>query len=211
QLKYKQTGTEPSGALAHHNTFVSARRALDLQTPVTTHHFRIVNNLFLGPPAPEAGSSVEWTAGVRAGEFDHNGYFPDGRFWFGTVAGRRRVFEHFAAVRQAGEVERHGVLLSASPLASGALGTPDGRRAAPPGTFALRPDSEAVDRGVLLPGLNDRHAGAAPDLGAHELGAEEPWYGPRPEGREHLTNLVNAPPAADGGRTSRRGVTRLPR
>jgi hypothetical protein len=46
----------------------------------------------------------------------------------------------------------------------------------------LRPGSAAVDKGVVLDNLNDRYAGAAPDLGAYELGSALPLYGPRPEG-----------------------------
>ena len=46
--------------------------------------------------------------------------------------------------------------------------------------FQLRPGSAAVDRGVRLPGVNDDATGAAPDLGAYEIGRAVPHYGPRP-------------------------------
>jgi hypothetical protein len=45
--------------------------------------------------------------------------------------------------------------------------------------FRLKPGSAAVDRGKLLPGVTDGFAGAAPDLGAIELGQTAPHYGPR--------------------------------
>jgi len=45
--------------------------------------------------------------------------------------------------------------------------------------FRLKPDSAAVDRGVVLPNVTDGYAGKAPDLGALELGEEVPHYGPR--------------------------------
>ncbi|MBI2504338.1 MAG: hypothetical protein HYW07_14030 [Candidatus Latescibacteria bacterium] len=38
----------------------------------------------------------------------------------------------------------------------------------------------ALDRGERLANINDGYSGAAPDLGAFELGAELPPYGPRP-------------------------------
>jgi hypothetical protein len=42
--------------------------------------------------------------------------------------------------------------------------------------YRLEGGSPAVDRGVILPGINDGFAGTAPDLGAFELGAElPPW------------------------------------
>ncbi|MFL6415113.1 MAG: hypothetical protein ACJ74Y_05520 [Bryobacteraceae bacterium] len=45
--------------------------------------------------------------------------------------------------------------------------------------FRLKPDSAAVDRGVILPNVTDGFAGAAPDLGALEAGQKRPHYGPR--------------------------------
>jgi hypothetical protein len=45
--------------------------------------------------------------------------------------------------------------------------------------FRLKPRSAAVDSGVVLPNVNDDFAGRAPDLGALEIGAPLPHYGPR--------------------------------
>jgi len=44
----------------------------------------------------------------------------------------------------------------------------------------LRAGSSAVDAGAQLPGVTDGMTGAAPDLGAYELGSPPPHYGPRP-------------------------------
>ena len=46
--------------------------------------------------------------------------------------------------------------------------------------FRLRPGSAAIDRGTPLPTVTDRFEGRGPDLGALELGAPLPTYGPRP-------------------------------
>ena len=46
--------------------------------------------------------------------------------------------------------------------------------------FRLKPTSAAVDRGVILPNVNDDFTGRAPDLGALEVGKPSPHYGPRP-------------------------------
>lgn len=46
----------------------------------------------------------------------------------------------------------------------------------------LKAGCAAVDKGVILRNLNDGYAGAAPDLGAYELGSALPIYGPRPQG-----------------------------
>ncbi len=45
--------------------------------------------------------------------------------------------------------------------------------------FALKPNSKAVDAGVIIPTVNDGFAGRAPDLGAIESGKPVPRYGPR--------------------------------
>ncbi len=45
--------------------------------------------------------------------------------------------------------------------------------------FRLKPGCKAVDAGVPIPNVNDGFAGRAPDLGALELGAPAPKYGPR--------------------------------
>jgi hypothetical protein len=46
--------------------------------------------------------------------------------------------------------------------------------------FRLRPASAAVDRGTVLANVTEGFAGRAPDLGALEVGATPPHYGPRP-------------------------------
>jgi len=45
--------------------------------------------------------------------------------------------------------------------------------------FRLRPGSAAIDRGVVIPNINDGFSGKAPDLGALEAGQPLPIYGPR--------------------------------
>ena len=42
--------------------------------------------------------------------------------------------------------------------------------------------SAALDRGVVIPNVNDSFRGAGPDLGAYEEGDPLPHYGPRPQG-----------------------------
>jgi hypothetical protein len=45
--------------------------------------------------------------------------------------------------------------------------------------FRLKPGSAPVDRGVVLPNVTDGFTGRAPDIGALEVGAAPPHYGPR--------------------------------
>lgn len=39
--------------------------------------------------------------------------------------------------------------------------------------FRLQPDSPAIDRGAVIPGVTDGHTGTAPDLGAYEYGGTD--------------------------------------
>lgn len=49
----------------------------------------------------------------------------------------------------------------------------------PPQHATLSPGCNAVDAGQSLPNINDGFSGAAPDLGAFEIGQALPHYGPR--------------------------------
>jgi hypothetical protein len=196
QIKLKMTGSEPSGALIYHNTFASPAIALNLQTPITQHHFTIANNLVVAP-ADITGRVVDWTAQLDDGTFDSNGYFPDTGYWFGTV-GTARQFPTLAAAQAAG-IETAGRVLTMPMFANGFT---------PPATYTgviERPDlaldaaSNALDAGIAIPGINSRATGK-PDLGAREYGCPAPVYGPRPEGVT-TTNAVDCsvmPPPPQG-------------
>ena len=61
----------------------------------------------------------------------------------------------------------------------------------PPQHLTLKAGCNVVDAGAILPNINDGFVGAAPDLGAHELGETLPTYGPRPLNIPHApTNLT---------------------
>jgi hypothetical protein len=199
QIKMKMTGGEPSGSIILHNTFVSGDLALNLQTPITGHNFRIENNLFVGPAALTGSRTVEWTAGVDGGVFDANGYFPDGGFWFGSVGGQNRLYADFAAVVAGGEVEGDGVLLGAPIFTSGVLGPADEMAAATPVELALADGSNALDAGHLFPGINDDFVGAGPDLGARERGCAAPSFGPRLAAEEGVVTPVRCSVEEPGG------------
>lgn len=192
QIKFKSLGPadEPSGALVYHNTFVSPDVALKLQTPITGHNLRVVNNLFVGPRALR-DRVVKWTAGIDRGVFDFNGYFPDGRFWLGRMNGVNQLFANFAALRASGVFETQGTLLTEPIFAADFVGPPGGKVRHEPADFTLAGASNAIDRGTRLPGINQSFGGAGPDLGALESGCPTPTYGPRPPGNERVTNAID--------------------
>jgi len=189
QIKLKSFGgtEEPSGALIYHNTFVSPERALNLQTPITQHHFTVANNLFVGPDAP-TGRNVEWTAALDDGTFDGNGYYPDAGYWFGTI-GTARTFTTLAMAKSAG-IETNGRVVNAGLFASGLTAPASYTTITALADFALADNSNAIDAGLPLMGINSRHTGSDPELGARERDCAAPLYGPRPSG-VLATNLVD--------------------
>lgn len=200
QMKFHGLGTvppqEPNGIFAFHNTFVSPALALNLATSAATHHFLVANNLFVGPAQLAAGRTVDWTGRIDDGLFDYNGYFPDGGFRFNVLGRGLLNLPNFAALQQGG-LETHGVLLTLPIFASGLTPPASYRVTLDPQDTALDPQSNAIDRGARLPNVNDGFTGAAPDLGALELGCPAPLFGPRPEGVDESNEPLGCePPAA---------------
>ncbi len=184
QMKFHALGYTPpqetNGTLAYHNTFVSPDRALYMDTPNVTHHFRIENNLFVGP-AQIPGNVFNWGGPIDDGLFDYNGYFSDGRFTINFLGIGYRNFSNFAAL-QAGGLEPHGLMLNPATFASGLIAPGSYTDFLAPQDVTLASTSNAVDRGIVLPNVNDGYTGLAPDLGAVESGCPTPIYGPRPAG-----------------------------
>src|SRR5579884_52599 len=202
QMKFHAFGspyTEPSGILVYHNTFVSPYESLTVQTNTQSHYFSIENNLFIGPASPQKGVPVDWESPIDNGMFDYNGYYPDGTFVY-VYPSWRDVVPSFAALAATG-VEQHGVGVTPQTLASGLTGPVSHVALVQPQDAALASNSPAIDRGLVLPNINDNYTGAAPDLGALELGCPEPTYGPRAEGVDEsnevwgCSSAVVTPPA----------------
>lgn len=200
-IKLKSLGgdQEPSGVLIYHNTFVNPNLALNLQTPITQHNFILANNLFVGPAQLAGARTVDWTAALDDGTFNYNGYFPDGEFWFGVVDGMNQIYPDFASAMAGGAVESDGVLLARPIFVGDYVGPADPMAHQDPVDFELAITSNAIDRGLVLPGIN-RNADI-PDLGARELGCPAPIYGPRPEGQDGVIARVDCS-ASDPGDTT---------
>ncbi len=180
QLKFHANGTnEPSGMLVLDNTFVSPVLALNLQTSATSHHFVLENNVIHGPQSVPAGERVaDWSSPIDDGTMDHDAWFPDGKFDFDAAG----VWSSFAAMRGSGVFESHGVLLAPGTFASGLTAPPSYTVTMAPQDVSLASGSSAIDAGAIIPNVTDGFTGAAPDVGAWELGCPTPLYGVRPEG-----------------------------
>jgi len=187
-LKFK---VQPAGLILYHNTICAENRN---GACYSNMHFR--NNLFLGTDHP--GREIMRTCTNTAySTFDYNGYRPNRGeraqfFWKSPADGRLLdygiedlKFSAFKALddfRRATGQEKHGIVVDydifrrvekPDPQSSRAVYRPEGM------DFRLRPGSAAVDAGVVLPNVNDKFSGKAPDLGACELERPLPVYGPR--------------------------------
>ncbi len=201
QVKFHAEGSsQPNGVYVYHNTFVSPFTELQVQTPNSSHHFTIKNNLFVAPAALP-GYAVNWDAPIDDGTFDYNGYYPNGRFLFRWATQGYTNFSNFAAM-QSGGVETHGRLLAGQIFASGLTAPPTYVNLLSPQDVAPASGGPAIDSGVILAGVNDTYTAGAPDLGAIELGCPVPVYGPRPLGMDESTEPIGCetvappPPAA---------------
>lgn len=74
--------------------------------------------------------------------------------------------------------------------------------AAAQGDFRLAAGSAGIDRGSVLPGMNDDFAGRAPDMGAFEAGPAGPDFPPRPHGLSVLPLRATAPAPPHAGKAS---------
>ena len=167
---------EPSGVLVLRNTFVSAGHAISMESTATSHHVVVQGNVFVGPAG--AMPVVDWTGPLDDGSFDYDAFFPNGTFDFHGAG----TWASFAAMQAGGRFEAHGVLLSASPFASGLTAPATYKVTLTPQDPTLGPGSEAVDAGSAMPNVDDGFTGSAPDLGAAERGCPLPIYGIRPDG-----------------------------
>lgn len=166
-----------------HNTIIKSGDAFSVYADVAHPRQMSRGNLFLGGPGGTFGGYPNGDGAVimleRADVSDDYDY--DG---FGSAHGDFRgklgavQFDSLAAL-QASTSEKHAVQLDASVFAQTVTvpTTPMPALAAP--DLRLRAASAAIDAAQPLANVNDGYAGAAPDLGAYELGAPLPQYGPR--------------------------------
>ena len=167
----------PSGGLFFHNTSVKAGMPLVLYTSESVSNCLMRNNLFLGTAGNYA---YETTATMRDCDFDYDGF---GGQWKQFLKWNRTRFNTLADAAKDAPAYRHAVRVDpAGAFASGLTPPQDAKKQFEIrlNDLRLKDSTAAVDAGVPLANVNDGFAGAAPDLGAYELGAELPHYGPRP-------------------------------
>ena len=179
----------PAGAIFYHNTYVGEVFQL---TPASNMHFR--NNLILGQGTRPALFAIDTY--TRYSSSDYNGFYPNpgaeyAFIWRSPAPGKsmdysgklvRHAFKTLGEYSRATGQDRHSVLVDYGIFRSAAAPDPaDPTRLYRPDevNLELKPGTNAVDAGVVLPNINDGFTGKAPDLGAYEVGVKLPHYGPR--------------------------------
>ena len=155
-----------------HNTVVKAGHPMLVQTGEPVSNCVSRNNLFVGTKAPYA---MEFGPEATHCDFDYDG-FAGGPFNLFLKWNGKRYKTPEEAVAKA-SVYRNAKLMEARDLFAAGVQPPESPEKQWPveaNDLRLKPGSPAADAGQALPGLNDGFGGAAPDLGAYELGATPP-------------------------------------
>jgi hypothetical protein len=181
----------PAGVLHLNNTYVGENQNMGFGSNV---HF--VNNVFVshGGQKSRAGFGVRTYTNYSSS--DYNAFYIADSFeskfnWTSPPKGVAADYEHAAPLQSFGSLQEyaqatgqdaHSVMFDPSGFVRFTM--PDDRDmsrmySANGYDLRLKRGSAAVDKGRVLPNVTDGYTGAAPDIGAYELGGELPHYGPR--------------------------------
>ncbi len=116
--------------------------------------------------------TINWKTDLNYDGFDRSGY--EYGFKWNNVR-----YSNLAAFTAATGLETNGIQVDKSSIFAN-YSVPS----SPPAPMAkqfmtLKPGCNAQDAGRVLANINDGYTGTGPDLGAYEIGASLPWYGPR--------------------------------
>jgi hypothetical protein len=173
------------GDVALHNTVVKCGDAFAVYATATWSRAYFRNNLFIGGIGGGnyggytngSGNVLQLSAAAASCSFDYDGLGSIGTNKFsGNIGGVG--FASLAELKSK-TTEKNAVQVDLGVFASSVSfpSAPIPAHTAP--LLTLASGSAAIDKGVKLANINDGFSGTAPDLGAYELGAPLPEYGPR--------------------------------
>jgi hypothetical protein len=202
------------GDVALHNTVVKCGDAFPVFTDATWYRAFFRNNLFIGGTGggdyggypSGSGRVAHLPAADSSCHFDYDGF---GSIGTGVFEGRigSTSFSSLAGM-QSSTSEAHAREVDLSVFANTIPFLDSGpfpERPIP--DLRLAAGTEAIDGGVAIANVNDGFTGSAPDLGAYELGATLPHYGPRPGEHPDVSPPPDGGPVADGAPPGDPGVT----
>ena len=173
-----ETSAGSSANVHWRNNLILGQNSAPRSSASTPHQLQLVGLQRLPSEPRQRVVPVEFAAGRRATRLRLEASGPPKL--------EARKFATLAEYAQATGQDRHSVLVdydvfvNVPKLDAKDLATVQRLYNAKDLDFALKPGSAAVDRGVALPNVTDGFSGAAPDLGALEVGKPRPVYGPRP-------------------------------
>ena len=176
------------GDVVLHNTVVKCGDAFGCYAGATWGRAYFRNNLFNGGTGGGtyggygngSGNVLDLADADSTCSFDYDGLGSIGTNTFAGKIGATR-FTSLATLK-ANTTEVHAVQVDMSVFVDTVPFPSNPYPPKPVVDLRLLAGGAAVDKGVVLVGLNDAFSGAAPDLGAYELGATLPVYGPRVAG-----------------------------
>jgi hypothetical protein len=119
------------------------------------------------------GTPADWRTDLDYDGFDWNSATVNVFKWLNVR------YPDLASLSAAAGIEQHGIVVDKWACFE-TFNVPAAPPApVPPQVMTLNPACNAIDAGDILPNINDGYTGSAPDLGAYELGAQVPTYGPR--------------------------------
>jgi MYXO-CTERM domain-containing protein len=171
-----------------HNTVVKCGDAFGCYAGATWSRAYFRNNLFIGGMGGGtyggygngSGNVLDLVDADATCSFDYDGLGSIGTNTFAGKIGATR-FTSLATLK-ANTTEAHAVQVDMSVFADTVPFPANPYPPKPVVDLRLAAGSAAIDKGLVLVGLSDGFSGAAPDLGAYELGATPPVYGPRTAG-----------------------------
>jgi MYXO-CTERM domain-containing protein len=204
------------GDVVFHNSVVKCGDGWGCYAGETWSRALLRNNLFIGGTGGGTyggygngtGRVLDLVDADATCSFDYDGLGSIGTGKFEGKVGSARFTS--VATMQANTTEIHGVAVDMSIFASSPAFPSNPYPAKPNVDLQLTAGSAAIDKGVVLVGVNDGFAGTAPDLGAYELGIAPPVYGPRTGGSAGATGAGGSGGAggviATGGATGAGGA-----
>jgi hypothetical protein len=173
------------GDVVLHNTAVKCGDALGIYAGETWRRALFRNNVFIGGMGGGtyggygngSGRIFDLSDADTSCSFDYDGLASIGTSTFQGRIGAA-TFNSFATL-VANTTEKNAVMVDLGIFASPPAFPANPYPPKPVADLRLAAGGAAVDRGAVISGINDDFAGSAPDLGAYELGAPLPIYGPR--------------------------------
>jgi hypothetical protein len=173
------------GDVALHNTVVKCGDGFGCYAGETWSRALFRNNLFIGGTGGGSyggysngtGRVLDLVDADASCSFDYDGLGSIGTGKFEGKVGTARFTS--VATLQANTTEVHGLQVDLSVFAAPVTFPSSPYPPAAPPDLRLAAGGAAVDKGLAMAAINDGFAGAGPDLGAYELGAPTPVYGPR--------------------------------